>query len=85
MKMGEQMRLFLYILVMLLLTPAFLIGYLFYMIPILLSRGKVSGTAYEPFGGRLLYHCIGSRPDPAALQLAAGLPRLKRLVLTHRM
>jgi len=81
MKMGEQMRLFLYILVILLLTPAFLIGYLFYMIPILLSRGKVSGTAYEPFGGRLLYHCLGSRPDPAALQLAAGLPAANRFYM----
>ena len=68
------MKLFFYVLLMLLLLPVFLLGFFFYMVPILLSRGKISGTAYEPFNGRLLYHLWGSRHDAAALQLAGGLP-----------
>lgn len=68
------MKLVLYSLLMVLLAPVFLIGYPFYQIPILLQRGKVSGTTYEPFNGRLLYHLWGSRPDEAALQLTKGLP-----------
>jgi hypothetical protein len=68
------MKLFFYVLLMLLLLPVFLLGFFFYMVPILLSRGKISGTAYEPFNGRLLYHLWGSRHDAAALQRAGGLP-----------
>ncbi len=64
----------LYVLLILLLTPVILIGFPFYMIPIVLKRGTVSGTTYEPFNGRLLYHLLGGRPDPAALKLAGGLP-----------
>ena len=56
----------------------FVIGFGFYMVPILRARGRVSGTAYEPFNARLLYHLIGSRPDAAALQLARGLPATGR-------
>jgi methyltransferase (TIGR00027 family) len=67
-------RLLLYVLLMVLLAPLLLLGLPFYMVPILLRRGRVSGTTYEPFNGRLLYHLIGSRPDAAALKLAGGLP-----------
>ncbi len=67
-----------YVLLMVLLTPVLLLGFPFYQIPILLRRGKVSGTAYEPFNARLLYHLMGSRPDPATRQLAAGLPATNR-------
>lgn len=75
------MKLLLYALLVLLLTPVFLVGLIFYMGPLLLSRGKVSGTAYEPFNARLLYHLVGNRPDPAALQLAGGLPANNRVVM----
>jgi methyltransferase (TIGR00027 family) len=75
------MKLFIYALLMFLLLPVFLLGFPFYMVPILLSRGKVSGTAYEPFNGRLLYHLLGSRFDPAALQLAGGLPATNRMFM----
>lgn len=70
-----------YALLIFLLFPVFLLGFPFYMVPILLSRGKISGTAYEPFNGRLLYHLQGSRPDAAALQLAAGLPATNRVFM----
>jgi len=75
------MKLFLYSLLMVLLAPVFLLGYPFYQFPLLLQRGKVSGTAYEPFNGRLLYHLWGSRPDAAAMQLARGLPATNRVFL----
>lgn len=77
-----KMKLALYSLLMALLVPLFLIGYPFYQIPILLQRGKVSGTAYDPFSGRLLYHLQGSRPDSAALQLAGGLPATNRVFMS---
>ena len=75
------MKLFSYVLLMIMLLPIFMLGLAFYMVPVLLSRGKVSGTTYEPFNGRLLYHLLGSRPDPAALQLAGGLPATNRVFM----
>ena len=75
------MKLFIYALLMVMLLPVFLLGFPFYMVPILRSRKKVSGTAYEPFNGRLLYHLSGSRPDNAALQLAGGLPATNRVFM----
>jgi methyltransferase (TIGR00027 family) len=72
------LRLLLYVLLNVLWVPIYLIGLICYMVPILLARGRVSGTAYEPFNGRLLYHLMGTRPDAAALQLAPGLPAANR-------
>jgi methyltransferase (TIGR00027 family) len=68
------MKLTLYALLMVLLAPLLLLGLPFYMAPILMSRGRVSGTTYEPFNGRLMLHLMGSRPYTAALKLAGGLP-----------
>ena len=75
------MRIALYVLLCILWIPLFLLGGIIYVIPIYRSRGKVSGTAYEPFSLRLLYHLHGGRPDPAALQLARGLPGTNGLVM----
>ena len=75
------MRMFLFVLLMVVISPLFLLGMPFYMIPVLLSRGKVSGTAYEPFNARLLYHLYGNRPDPVALQLSGALPATNRFVM----
>lgn len=75
------MRLLLYVLLNVLLVPIFVIGLGCYMLPVLLARGRVSGTAYEPFNGRLVYHLMGGRPDAAALQLAQGLPATNRGVM----
>ena len=63
------------------LLPVFLLEYPFYQVPILFVRGRVSGTTYEPFNMRLLYHLLGSRPDDAALWLARGLPATNRAVM----
>ena len=76
------MKLLIYALLMVLLLPVFLLGFPFYMVPILLSRKRVSGTTYEPFNGRLVYHLSGGRPDPAALQLAGGLPATNRVCMS---
>jgi hypothetical protein len=78
-------RLFLYALLIALLLPVLLLGYPFYQIPILLRRGKVLGTTYEPFNGRLLYHLMGSRPDAATLKLARGLPATNLAFMTLMM
>jgi len=75
------MRIALYVLLCILWIPLYLLGVIFYLIPVYRSRGKVSGTTYEPFGSRLLYHLHGGRPDPAALQLARGLPVTNGLVM----
>ncbi len=79
------MRLLLYALLMVLLAPLLLLGFPFYMVPILLRRGEVSGTTYEPFNGRLLYHLMGSRPDAAAAKLAGGLPATNRAYMALMM
>ena len=68
------MRMLFYTILMIIFLPLFVIGFPFYFVPIMLTRGKVSGTAYEPFNARLIYHLLGTRPDPAAEQLAKGLP-----------
>jgi len=58
------MKLFIYALLMVLLLPLFLLGFPFYMVPILLGRKRVSGTAYGPFNGRLVYHLSGNSMIP---------------------
>lgn len=63
-----------YLLLLLLLSPLLLVGFVAFLAPIIGQRGKTSGTAYEPFIARLMYQLLGTRADPAALQLAAGLP-----------
>lgn len=75
------MKLVLYPLILLILAPIFLIGIGFFLLPILRSRGEVSGTTYEPFSARLIYHLFGSRLDPLALQLAKGLPATSPIVM----
>lgn len=79
------MRLAIYAALMAMFTPLLLPGLVFYMVPIVASRGRVSGTAYAPFISRLFYHLVGSRPDPAALALARGLPATNRVVMVLLM
>ncbi|NNL48614.1 MAG: class I SAM-dependent methyltransferase [Acidimicrobiia bacterium] len=81
----RAMRLVAYAALMFMFTPLLLPGLVFYMVPIVASRGRVSGTAYAPFVSRLFYHLVGSRPDPAALALATGLPATNRVVMVLLM
>ena len=68
------MRKFFFYILCLLLLPIMMIGVAAYMIPIIISRGVVSGTTYEPHGARLLYDQMGLREDSAASKIAFGLP-----------
>ncbi len=76
-----MMRLLAFVLLTLVLAPAFVVGVLFYTVPVATWRGRVSGTAYEPFNARLIYHLLGTRPDPFALKLARGLPATGPVVM----
>lgn len=75
------MRRLVFCLLTLLLAPVILLGLPFFLGPILWTRGRVSGTAYEPFITRLVCHLVGSRPDAAALALAPGLPATNRVFM----
>ncbi|MBM40423.1 MAG: hypothetical protein CL483_00685 [Acidobacteria bacterium] len=55
-------------------VPVLLVGVVIYMLRVLGTRGRVSGTAYEPLQVRLIYHLRGTRPDPVALELTRHLP-----------
>lgn len=63
-------------------VPVFLVCALLYLIPILRSRGRVSGTTYEPLQSRLLYDLLGTRPDPMARRLAWHLPATRLGIMT---
>jgi len=68
------MRRLFYTLLMILFLPVLLVGLIGYLVPIVWHRGRISGTAYEPLNWRMLYHLVGSRPDPISFQLAQNLP-----------
>ena len=55
-------------------VPVLLVGVVIYMLRILGTWRRVSGTAYEPLGIRPIYHLLGTRPDPVALELTRHLP-----------
>lgn len=74
------MRIVIFSLLSILCIPFFLLGFAAFMIPVLLSRGKVSGTAYEPFNARYQYELLGLRADPAARELAKHLPATNIIV-----
>ena len=72
--MLRTFKIVLFTLLSIVCIPFFLLGFVSNTIPILMTRGVVSGTAYEPFGARYLYELLGLRPDPAVRRLARGLP-----------
>ena len=55
-------------------VPVLLVGVVICMLRVLGTRGRISGTAYEPLQMRLFYHLRGTRPDPVALELSRHLP-----------
>lgn len=57
-----------------LVTPLMLLGLPFYFVPLIRTRGVVSGTAYEPMTARLTWHRLGTRDDPATEAIAHALP-----------
>ena len=76
------MRILLFTLLELVVSPLQLIGSLVYAFRIRfvnMPRG-ISGTAYEPYMTRLLLHHLTSRNDEAAERIAPHLPTLSPLV-----
>ncbi|HJL53088.1 MAG TPA: SAM-dependent methyltransferase [Arenicellales bacterium] len=74
--------LLLFIVIVILLAPLFLIGVIAYLVKLKTinqPRG-VSGTAYEPFFTRAMAHGIGARSDLASYRLARTLPALSPLI-----
>ncbi len=72
------MRILIFGLVSLLLAPLSILGMSAYIVFLLAfnRRKGISGTAYEPFVGRLMMHDAGEREDSVARKLADGLPAL---------
>ncbi len=72
------LRILLFGLISLLLAPISILGFVAYMATLLLlnRRNGISGTAYEPFMGRMMMHDVGDREDVAAKKLSVTLPAL---------
>ena len=70
------MRVPIFTILAVLLLPLILLGYLifFWRIRRVCIPQNISGTANEPYGGRLYMHVVGTRPDEAGYKLAWYLP-----------
>ena len=70
------MRMLIFTILVVLLLPLILLGYLifFWRIRRVCIPQNISGTANEPYGGRLYMHVVGTRPDEAGYKLAWYLP-----------
>jgi methyltransferase (TIGR00027 family) len=70
------MRLLLFIIIAVILLPLFLIGIgiFTWRVRRICIPQNISGTANEPFGGRLFMHIAGTRIDDAAYKIARHLP-----------
>lgn len=76
------MRLLLFILIEIIVLPLQLIGLIVYTYRVrrISIPQKISGTANEPYGGRLFMHIAGTRNDPGAYALCGYLPVYNKLV-----
>ena len=76
------MRLLIFILIEIFLLPLQIIGVIVYTYRLrrVSIPQRVSGTANEPYGQRLLLHAAGTRGDSAAYTLAGHLPVYNKLV-----
>ena len=76
------MRLLIFVLMMLVFAPFFvlaMIGFSFKLWVYNLPKG-ISGTAYEPFLGRLVLDTAGTREDAATVRIAPHLPALSPFI-----
>ena len=76
------MRLLLFILVCLIFSPLLILGLIVYTYRVRRHSipQKISGTANEPYGSRLVMHVAGTRKDAAAYALSGHLPVFSRFV-----
>ena len=77
----QAFRLLMFSLLLTAFLPLVLLGTLGFMIRLKTRNRGISGTAYEPFFNRLLFHHAGTRDDAAAVQLAPHLPALSPTVV----
>ena len=80
--MVNAMRLLIFLLMELALAPFFFVAmpmYTFKLWRYNIPKG-ISGTAYEPFFGRMMMDIAGTREDVAAVRLAPHLPALSPFV-----
>ncbi len=70
------MRAIIFTILAVLLLPLFLLGFLIFSWRIrrVCIPQNISGTANEPYGGRLYMHVAGTRPDEAGYKMAWHLP-----------
>ena len=70
------MRMLIFTILAALLLPSFLLGFLIFSWRIrrVCIPQNISGTANEPYGGRLALHVAGTRPDEAGYNMAWHLP-----------
>ena len=70
------MRVLTFTILAVLLLPLFLLGFLIFSWRIrrVCIPQNISGTANEPYGGRLAMHVAGTRPDEAGYKMAWHLP-----------
>ena len=76
----NALRLLIFSLLLITFLPLVLLGTLGFMIRLKTRNRGISGTAYEPFVNRLLFHHAGTRDDAAAVRLAPHLPALSPTV-----
>jgi methyltransferase (TIGR00027 family) len=76
----NALRLLMFSLLLIAFLPLVLLGTLGFMIRLKTRNRGISGTAYEPLFGRLLFHYAGTRDDAAAVQLAPHLPAVSPTV-----
>lgn len=76
----NALRLLMFSLLLIAFLPLVLLGALGFMIRLKIKNRGISGTAYEPFLGRVLFHHAGTRDDAAAVRLAPHLPALSPTV-----
>lgn len=77
-----MLRILAFILISVLLLPFTLLGTIGYMIKLFaFNRSKgISGTAYEPYLGRMFMHDAGTRKDDVGRKLIAALPAVNTLI-----
>ena len=76
------MCLLLFVLMEIVLAPLFVVAMPMYTFKLWrhnIPKG-ISGTAYEPFFGRMFMDIAGTRPDASAVRLAPHLPALSPFV-----
>jgi len=76
------MRLLLFILISIILSPILIIGLIVYTYRLrrFSIPQKISGTANEPYGARIFMHLAGTRKDPVAYALCGYLPVYTKVV-----